>query len=331
MRLGLLAAARITTQAIIDPASAVEGVDVVAVAARDQGRADEAAERWDLDLAFGSYEALLESDEIDAIYIATPAALHHRWTIAALAAGKHVLCEKPFANNATEASEMVAAGRDALADRGLILMEAFHWRYHPFVAQMQAVLDSGELGPIRHVEAHFNLPEQEIPKTDIRWNFAIGGGALMDLGCYPIQWVRWVAGAEPEVMSAEAECPVEHVDGRLTANLRWPSGVTGTIECSMIGPGDRPRIDLIVNGDDATMTAINPLAPQNGASLRVSSPAGTVTNDVDASSTYLHQLVAFRDAVANGVMPITSGDDAVQNMATIDACYIAAGLPVRGS
>jgi predicted dehydrogenase len=328
MRLGLLAAARITTTAIVEPAARIEGVELAAVAARTLERAQVAADEWGVGQALGSYQELVESPDVDAIYIATPAALHRRWTLAALAAGKPVLCEKPFASNADEAREMVAAASDA----GLVLMEAFHWRYHPLVGQMRSVLDSGRLGPIERLEAVFELPETEIPRHDIRWDISIGGGALMDLGCYPVHWVRWAMGAEPTVASAEAVCPVPGIDGRMTAELRWESGTTGRIVCSMIEPKGTPRVvRLDVFGRDGRMLVTNPMAPQSGALVVVETADGTETIEVERSATYDHQLAAFRDAVELGIVPPTTGDEPIANMVVIDACYRAAGLQPRPS
>ncbi len=335
MRLGLLAAAKITDQAIVDVVELVDGVELAAVAARDVDRAQDAATRWGVPTAYGSYDELLADNTVDAVYIATPAGHHHRWTIAALEAGKHVLCEKPFASNADQAGEMVAAGEAAFADAGLILMEAYHWRYHPLAEQMRAIVDSGELGKVERVEAHFNLPDGAIPRSDIRWDLAIGGGATMDLGCYPIQWTRFIMGAEPTVVSATAVCPVEGVDGKLTAELAWGDavhggGVTGMIESSMIDEGD-PVLDLVVTGSAGTMTVFNPLAPQMGAALSVAVGDQTRTEDVAATATYFHQLVAFRDAISSRTKPLTGGQDALATMAIIDACYRAAGLEPRPS
>jgi predicted dehydrogenase len=328
MRIGLLAAARITPLAIIEPAARIEGVDVVAVAARTLERAQAVADEWGVERAFGSYQELVDSPDVDAIYIATPAALHHRWTLASLAAGKPVLCEKPIAANADEARVMVAAADDA----ALVLMEAFHWRYHPLVGQMRSVLDSGRLGTIERVEGAFELPDDVIPRGDIRWDIMIGGGALMDLGCYPVHWVRWAVGAEPVVVSAEADCPVPEIDGRLSAELRWESGITGRIRCSMIEPQGSPSVlRLDVFGSDGRMLVTNPIAPQSGTHLVVETSAGTETIDVERSSTYDHQLVAFRDAVERGVVPPTTGAEPIANMVVIDACYRAAGLRPRPS
>jgi predicted dehydrogenase len=152
----------------------------------------------------------------------------------------------------------------------------------------------------------------------------------MDLGCYSIQWARFAAGGDPEVVSAEAVCPVDGVDGSLVAELRWPSGLTGRIGSSMIAAGDEVDAHLRVVGENGAMLATNPLAPQNGgALLTVAANGSTTTQDVDRSATYFHQLVAFRDAIERGVAFPTTADDGVRNMEIIDACYRAAGLEPR--
>ena len=339
MRIGLIAAARITHKALVDPASKVDDIDVVVVGARDLDRARASADEWGVADAVGSYEEVLARDDVDAVYIATPATAHHKWTLAALAAGKHVLCEKPLAANAVDAAEMIAAGDQAFADRGLILMEAYHWRYHPLVGQMKAILTSGELGTVQHISGHFNLPDGAIPRGDIRWNLAIGGGATMDLGCYPIQWARFAAhtvgAGEPTITSASAVSPIEQIDGKLTAELAWdaPQGaITGTIESSMIEDPNGLLIDLVVTGTNGTMRVNNPLAPQNGDSkLEVEIDGTTTEHEVSQSPTYFHQLVAFKAAVDSGTMPITSGADALATMQLVDNCYKAAGLQPRPS
>ena len=327
MRLGLIAAARITDPALVAPARELDDVSLTVVGARDLARAEQAAADWGVSRAVGSYEEVIASDEVDAVYIATPAGHHRHWTIEALRAGKHVLCEKPFASNAEEAREMVAVGRET----GLILMEAFHWRYHPMVAQMQAIIDSGAIGEVEGADAAFDLPEGEIGMGDIRWDLSIGGGSLMDLGCYPVQWLRWLLGPTPEVVSATAVCPVDRVDGHIQAELRWADGRSATLSSSMIEPNGRTDVRMSVYGSEGTMIAMNPLAPQNGASITIETDSGREVHEVDSSATYLHQLVAFRDAVASGVHPVTSGDDSIQNMEVIDAIYAAAGIGPRPS
>jgi predicted dehydrogenase len=231
IRIGLIAASRIADAAVVEPARSVPGVTVAAIAARDRDRAVEAAEAWSIPLVFDSYDDMLESPDIDAVYISTPASLHREWTIAAIEAGKHVLCEKPLAANADDAERIAAA---ATADAGVVVMEAFHWRYHPLVAQMQSILDAGILGIVERIDARFELHESIIPPADIRWDLAIGGGAMMDVGCYPASWVRWAIDGEPTVDDSQAVCPVPEIDGSMRAELSWPSGVTGTIFGSMI-------------------------------------------------------------------------------------------------
>jgi predicted dehydrogenase len=327
IRLGLLAAARITGPAVVEPAQLVDGIELAAVAARNLERAQVAADGWRIPTAYGSYEELVADPSLDAIYIATPAALHRHWTLEALRAGKHVLCEKPLASNAAEAAEMVAAGDEA----GRMLMEAFHWRYHPLVGQLRDLLDRGLVGRVTHLEARFDLPEGRIPRTDIRWDLSLGGGALMDLGCYPVQWVRWAVGEEPEVTACHAECPVPGIDGRLRADLTFPSGATASIGCSMIGPDPDPDIRLDITGTQGRIHVENPLAPQFGARLVLETSGGTTELPVEASTTYEHQLRAFVEAVRSGQPPPTSGADSVATMAVIDACYVAAGLEPRPS
>ena len=313
--MGLLAASRIAEAAVVEPR--VEGVEITAVAARDFDRAQAAAERWKVPTAFGSYEELLSSGEVDAVYIATPASLHRRWTVAALEAGLHVLCEKPFAANAEDARVMA----DAAAGSDLVVMEAFHWRYHPLVSQMASILPT--VGEIRRVEAVFNA---QIPPGDIRWDIALGGGSTMDLGCYCIQWVRWVVGSDPRVTAGRAEATPDGVDIWLEAELEWESGVVGSIRSSM---AEDREATLVVTGSAGVMRVDNPTAPQGGSSVTVERDGSAETHSVDRSSTYTHQLVAFRDAVLHAKPFPTTADDAVRNMEIVDACYRAAGLEPR--
>ena len=303
-----MAASRIARLAVVEPVTAVEGVELTAVAARDLARARETAERWGAPLSFGSYAEMIESDEIDAVYIGTPAAHHRQWAIAAIEAGKHVLCEKPFAANADDARLIADAAR------------------------IREVLDSGVLGRIDRIDASFDIPDGRIARTDIRWDLPLGGGSTMDLGCYSLQWARFAAGSDPEIVSAEAVCPVDGVDGSLGAELRWPSGVTGRIHSSMIAPGATVEAWLRVTGEFGTLTATNPLAPQHGnATLVVDLGERVWFEPADTSATYYHQLVAFRDAILYGTVFPTTADDGVRTMELIDACYRAAGLRPRPS
>ncbi len=329
IRIGVLAASRIAEKAVVAQVAKVDGVEISAVGARDAGRAADAAARWGAAHSYGSYRELVESEHVDAVYIGTPATLHRPWTLEALAAGKHVLCEKPLAANAADAEVMASAAEST----GLVAMEAFHWRYHPYAQQIKDVITSGEIGDVRRIESRFDIGSGGIAEGDIRWQYELGGGALMDLGCYPIQFVRWAAGDDPEVVSASAVCPNDDgVDGQLEAELAWPSlGASGRIHTSMIADFDGAENDLVVTGTNGTLTAVNPLAPQNGASLTVETGDGVRTEEVADSATYLHQMEAFVDAIANGTPFPTTMRDGVTNMAIIDACYQAAGLDPRPS
>src|SRR5690349_2634228 len=196
IRIGVLGAAAIVPMALTNPARSVPEAKIVAIAARDPKRAEAFARRHRIPRVHHTYSDLLNDPEIEAIYNPLPNSLHAPWTIRALEAGKHVLCEKPFAANAAEAEEMARAAERS----GRVLMEAFHWRYHPLFARARAILDAGEIGPVRHLEAHFCIP-LPLP-NDIRFRKDLAGGALMDTGCYTVSVLRHLSGGEPEVIAA---------------------------------------------------------------------------------------------------------------------------------
>jgi len=188
LRIGILGAAAIAPSALIRPAELVEGVKVVAIAARDQKRAQEFAKKHKIPRVHKSYEDLLADSEVDAVYNPLPNSLHKEWTIRALKAGKHVLCEKPLACNEEEVEEMFKVAKEQ--DR--LVLEAFHWRFHPLAKRIREIIDSGELGTIRTVHASLNIPI--FSGDDIRYNYDLGGGAMMDTGCYAINCLRLLAG-----------------------------------------------------------------------------------------------------------------------------------------
>lgn len=317
LRIGVLSAARIAPKAVIEPARRHGGAVVTRVAARDPARAESFAAEWAIPAVARDYQALCEADDVDVVYVATPAALHHRWTLAALAAGKDVLCEKPLAANANQAAEMVAAAAQA----GRRLIEAYHWRYHA-VAGRIAELTAG-LGRLQRVEGVFALPD--MADGDIRWDLSLGGGSLMDLGCYPVQWVRFVTGEEPTVVAAEATVGPPGVDAAMVAELVFPSGATGQIRSSMRGGSER-EIGLTVTGERGRLEVLNPLAPQQGNQLVLGRHRETVPAE---PSSYDAQLAAVVTALRAGTPVPTEGADSVATMAVIDACYLAAGLELR--
>jgi predicted dehydrogenase len=192
VRIGILGAARIAPGALIQPARAVPEALVVTIAARHFPRARAFATRHGIPRVHETYQAVLDDSEVDAIYNPLPNSLHGEWTIRALRAGKHVLCEKPLASNAEEAQRMAAAAEDS----GRVLVEAFHYRYHPLALRMKGIVDSGELGEVCHLEAHFCVPL--INPRDIRYRYELAGGATMDLGCYCINLIRYLAVLNPK-------------------------------------------------------------------------------------------------------------------------------------
>jgi len=322
LRIGVLGAARITPDALLKPAAANPEVVVSAVAARDSDRARAFAAKHGIARVHDSYDALITDPEIDAVYNPLPNHLHGSWTRAALDAGKHVLCEKPFTANAEEAREIAAAA--AGTDR--VVMEAFHYRYHPMTARIEEIIASGELGELRHVDAALSFP---LPRfSDIRYHYSLAGGALMDAGCYAVHMARTFGGATPEVVSAQAKLRDPLVDRAMTAQLRFPAGHTGTIRCSLWST-NLLQISARVVGEHGELRALNPLMPQYFHRLRVSTAKGRRVERFTHRASYAYQLDAFADAVLRGVPVRTTPADAIENMTVIDAIYQAAGLPLR--
>jgi predicted dehydrogenase len=336
LRVGTLGTARITPEALLKPARKVPEVVVAAVAARDPARARQFAARHGIGTVHDSYQALIADPGLDAVYNPLPNSLHAPWTLAAIAAGKHVLCEKPLASNEAEAAEVAAAARSA----GVVVMEAFHYRYHPLARRMLEIVAgpgtaaetngrgrAGELGEIRHVEAALCFPEPRF--SDIRYQFSLAGGATMDAGCYAINCIRMLGGAEPTVVSAEAKLHGPVVDRAMTAVFRFPSGASGKISTSLWS-SSLLRVGARAVGSRGEMRVLNYLAPQRFSLLTVKTGGNTRWERIRGETTYTYQLRAFAAAVLRGGPVITTAEDAVANMRQIDDVYRAAGLPIRG-
>ncbi len=319
LRVGLLGAARIAPRAIVDPARRVADATLVAVAARDPARARRFAERHAVPRVHPGYDALLADPDVDAVYVPLPNALHARWTIRALEAGKHVLCEKPLAMSVGEASARADAARRA----GRVLVEAFHYRYHPVFARLRAILDAGELGDVRHLEAHLCIPA--FPPGDIRYRKDLGGGALMDAGCYTVHVLRHLTGAEPEVVDARARW-YRGVDRWLEARVRFPTGATGRLTCAVLA-ATPVRASVSVTGSAGRATLLNFVAPQYFHRLRVRTARGARSERVPGAASYEHQLRAFVAAVRTGAPVPTGPDDAIGNVRAIERIYTRAGRP----
>ena len=306
LRIGVLGAARITNEALIRPAALVDEVEVVAVAARDRDRAQAYATKHGIPGVLGSYDELVADPDIDAVYNPLPNGLHGRWTIAALEAGKHVLCEKPFTANATEAEAVAAVA----AGSGKVCMEAFHYRYHPLMQRLIEIVHGGELGEIEQVSTWMCIPL--LPLKDIRWNLSLAGGTLMDVGCYAIHMLRDLGG-EPTVQWAKARQRVPDVDSYAEADLVLPGGANGHIRVSMFSRY-LLSLGLHVTGTDGELKVLNATAPQRYHRVKVRTAAGTRRERFTKEPTYLFQLRAFADAVLHGGPVITDPADSIANM-----------------
>lgn len=325
LRFGILGAARIAPAALIRPSRSVPEVQVTTVAARDHTKAIRFAWRYHIPRVLGSYEALINDPEIDAIYNPLPNSLHHEWTIKALGAGKHVLCEKPLASNAREAQEMV----DVADTTGRVLMEAFHYRYHPLARRVEEILSAGELGNIRALESDFFIPLFLRPH-DIRFDYALGGGALMDTGCYCVNLLRWLGKGEPQPLSVRTRKTSPQVDRLLRAELCFENGIAAKLGCSLAA-FPPVKIYARVVGDAGELQISNPFVPHVFNGLRVKTQKGTRRERITREPTYNFQLRAFLAATRGGNTNITDGRDGVKNMQVIDSIYHSAGMKVRGT
>ena len=324
LRIGLLGAARIAPEALTKPAALIDGVEVAAIAAREPARAREFARTHKIPRVLANYDQLIADPELDAIYNPLPNSLHCEWTIRALRAGKHVLCEKPIASNTAEAVRMA----DAADQAGLLLIEAFHYYYHPLARRVREILRDGTLGRLNRIEGQFSVPF--IPATDIRHDFSLAGGSTMDLGCYPLHMIRHFSGAIPSVKAARARAGAPGIDVAMEADLELPGGVDARMTCSM-EPTAPLKVTFEAHGDRGSLAVVNPLAPHRGHQLTLKTVDGEKSETFEGESTYTHQLRAFAAAVRGGPAMPTDGHDGVISMRIIDDIYRKAGLPVRGA
>jgi predicted dehydrogenase len=318
-RIGLLGASKIARGAVIAPAKANDDFEVVAVGARDTGRARAYADKYGIEHVAGSYAELIARDDVDVVYNALPPSAHLEWTLAALEAGKAVLCEKPFAMNAGEARKMT----EAAASAGRILIEAFHYRFHNVMRQAEALMRAGALGRVAKATAAF---KGTIPRTpdELRWRAELGGGGLMDLGCYPLHALRTLVGEEPRIETASGRFE-DGVDVEMAAELAFPSGAKGEIACAMIAPAF--TASLAIEGERGRLEIVNFMAPQIGCQFTTTIDGQTVTRPTDGPTTYEAQLIHLAQLLRGETAQLTGGADAVASMAAIDAIYAVAGRP----
>jgi predicted dehydrogenase len=312
VRFGILSTAHIN-RLVIPPAQASPKVELVAVASRDDTRADAYAREWGIERAYGSYEALLEDEDVEAVYVSLPNSLHVPWSIRALEAGKHVLCEKPLARTAADAEDAF----DAAEHAGRLLMEAFMWRHTPQTTRLTELVAEGAIGRLRLVRAAFSFfldnPENVRLRPDVE------GGALMDVGCYCVNGARLLAG-EPERVYGEQTLGPTGVDVTFAGTLRFPGDVVAQIDCGFVLPS---RDELEAVGEEGSLFLADPWhAERPVIELRREGEVERI--EVERADAYRLELENMSAAIRGVGEPLLGREDAVGNARVIEALYRSA-------
>jgi xylose dehydrogenase (NAD/NADP) len=294
-------------------------VDVAAVASRDQARAEAYAREHGIERAYGSYEALLEDPEVEAVYISLPNSLHVEWSIRALEAGKHVLCEKPL-DRRPEAVERAFAAADRA---GRILMEAFMYRHNPQTAKVVELVSGGAVGALRLVRSCFSFSLADL--ENVRLAAALDGGALMDVGCYCVSGSRLLAG-EPEHVFGRQVLGPSGVDVLFAATMRFPGEVVGQFDCGFVLP-DRDELEVV--GEEGSLFLDDPWHARNPA-IELRRAGGSERITLEPVDSYRLELENLGDAIAGRASPLLGREDALGQARTIEALYRSAaeGAPV---
>lgn len=327
LRIGVLGASRIAEFAIVGPAHEL-GHRLVAVAARDAHRAHQFAETHCVERVLGCYADVIADPEVDVVYNPLANSLHAPWNLAAIAAGKPVLTEKPFARDRAEARTVAEAATAA----GITVMEGFHYLFHPVTRRAFDLAHDGALGKVQHVEVRLAMPAPD--PDDPRWSFELAGGALMDLGCYGLHIMRTlgrlgVAGIDgpPTIVGAHAVQGTPGVDAWCDVSLGFPGGATGLSASSMVAGAYSFTVRVV--GSKAEALVHNFINPHDDDRLSIRTPDGTTVERLGTRSSYSYQLEAFAAHVLDGALLPIDVRDAVQNMAYVDAAYRAAGMTPR--
>ena len=317
LRLGLLSTAHINAK-LVAGARLADEVDVVALASRDVARASEQASSLEIPRALGSYEALLSDPDVDAVYISLPNSLHVEWSVRALEAGKHVLCEKPLARSV----EQVERAFDAADAAGRVLAEAFMWRHHPQARRLVELLP--QVGELRVVRAQFSFALDSLdPASNIRLSGGLEGGAIMDVGCYCVSAARLIAG-EPEAVTGQAV--FDEVDLRFTGTLSFASGVLAHFDC---GVDTADRAELEVAGSAGGLLLRDPFHSLEPV-IEVRAADGSVERvEAERDNPYACELRDFAAAVAGERSPLLGREDAVGQARAIAGLYESAGSGAR--
>jgi D-xylose 1-dehydrogenase (NADP+, D-xylono-1,5-lactone-forming) len=304
---------------LIPGARASEKVEVVAVASRAQDRADAYAREWGIPRAYGSYEDLLADSEIEAVYIPLPNTLHVEWSIKALEAGKHVLCEKPISRHATD----VEAAFDAAARNGRLLSEAFMYRHHPQTAKLTSLVDDGAIGELRLVRSTFSYGLYD--ERNIRLRSDVEGGALMDVGCYNVSSSRLLAG-EPERVWAEAWFGPTATDWTLTATMRFPNDVLALFDC---GTALVERDELEAIGSEGSLFLDDPFHCDDPV-IELRREGKVERIEVAHEDPYRLELENMSDAIRGNAELLLGREDALSQARALEALHRSAtsGAPI---
>lgn len=312
---GVLGFARIARNSVIPAIQRSHNGNVVALASRDPAKLAEAGKEFVIPNTYTRYEDVLTDSKVQAVYIPLPNSQHCEWAIKAMEAGKHVLCEKPLALNAADARRMVDAARAS----GRILMEAFMYRYSDRTRQVEAVLKSGKLGEIRHINASFRFLLNRA--NTIKIQPELGGGALYDVGCYPINLLGLVTGGLKPV-ACHAEASFENgVDNNLSAVLRYENGIVAALHC---GFNAHPFVRAEIIGTEGVLEIPDPFLDMAGE-LTLRTAHGVERIAVAESNRYLEEVEDFSAAVLENRQPKFTLDESIRNMEVLDMLY--ASLP----
>ncbi|QXD14646.1 Gfo/Idh/MocA family oxidoreductase [Rhodocaloribacter litoris] len=324
LRWGLLGTARIN-RSLIPPLRLSPRNEPVAVASRDAERAAAFARTWDLPKAYGSYEDLLADPDIDVVYVPLPNHLHVPWTLRAVAAGKHVLCEKPMALTPADVDAVARAADEA----GVVVAEAFMYRHHPRTRRIRELIAGGALGELHLVRGAFTFVLDR--PNDVRWRPEWGGGSLWDLGCYPVSFTRHVVGAEPEAVFAWQVLGPTGVDVSFTGQMRFPGDVLAVFDC---GFRSRFRMEMAFVGRDGLLEAPRAFKPRPEEPMRRYGPDVDVPEPVlvdDPDDLYLGEVEDLAAAVLDGRPPEVTLAETRANTVVLEALLRSArtGRPVR--
>ena len=310
LRLGVLGAARISLGGIIPAAARTDAVEVTAVATRGGKKSQEVREVAPEATLFEDYDAFLESADVDAVYVPLPNSMHADWTLKALAAGKHVLCEKPFSLDAEAAEKAVTAARAA----GLALMEGFMFRLHPQSRRVRELLSEGAIGEVRQAVAQFGHRLDD--PDDVRGVGSLGGGSLGDVGCYCVSGVRLAFGGEPRRAAAFARSDGEGADREFAGTLEFDGGL-GVVSCS-ISSARRERMEIV--GTEGRISLDAPFrADKAGGKLELTRDGETTTETFEGSDPYRLELEEFAAAIRENRDPAVGPEEILGNARAIGA------------